>query len=381
MRAIKKLLPPTLILAVLFLTIGIFTLPVFAALDPSCPPLGPRTMIKVQGTPAIYVLNANNQALYFPSGDEFKSWRPTYGGYTLISQACFESISVPASYPGGVNYRPGSVIVKRPSSSQLYVVEPGNTLAKISSSSARLLYGSSFKTMVVGDQFWQNYVNRGPDVTTKPHPGMLIKIGTKIFYITNENTVREVTDAGFAANGFQLAFVRAGTDSWVAGFGTGPAITGEINSLTDMTQTSSAVPVFPPLSPTSGSEGSGSGSPPPAATPFDRDQLRIAHLQAIGSALQSFFAHEEHYPAGTSIPIGVDLQTCLNSDGWRPAEDCPYPYLGLVPHDPQNFNYTYTAILDNNGWEVSYEVNALLEGEVNGLNGPIKVTPSGISNR
>jgi hypothetical protein len=371
-----------LMFVILFLTFGIFALPASAALDSSCPPLGPRTMIKVMGSPAIYVLNISGQALYFPSGNEFKSWRPAYGGYTLVSQACFESIAVPASYPGGINYHPGSVIVKRPASDQLYVVEPGNTLAKITSSSARMLYGSNFKTVLVADQFWQNYVNRGADVTAKPHPGMLIKIGEKIFYITSDNMAREVTAAGFAANDFQLAFVHAGTDSWIAGLIVGPSIDSEINSITDMTQTSSAAPVVLPISlaPSSGGTG-GSGGQPPVATPFDRDQLRIMQLQTLSAALQSFFAHDAHYPSGTNVVLGVELQTCLNSDGWNPAEDCPYPYLALVPRDPQSSSYLYTAALDNNGLESSYEIDAVLEGTINSLHGSIKVTPAGISNR
>jgi len=201
-------------------------------------------MVKVAGKPAIYAINKYLQTLYFPSGDEFKSWRPTYGGYKSITQACFDSLNVPNSYPAAVNYRPGSYLIKRASSDQLYVVEPNNTLSKISSTTAKSLYstsaytgGTGYKIMTIADPFWPHYINRASDVTSiKVHPGMLIKTNNIIYYIDDGNQLREVTDAGFIANQFQQRFVRVVPTSAIQDLTFGEKITSEIKTLTDKTQ-------------------------------------------------------------------------------------------------------------------------------------------------
>jgi hypothetical protein len=212
--------------------------------DASCPTIISGDMVKVIGKPAIYAVNKYLQTLYFPSGDEFKSWRPTYGGYKSITQACFDSLNVPNSYPAAVNYRPGSYLIKRTSSDQLYVIEPNNTLSKISSTTAKSLYsasaytgGTGYKVMTIADPFWPHYINRASDITsTKVHPGMLIKTNDIIYYIDDNNRLREVTDVGFIANQFQQRFVRVVPASAIQGLTIGDKITSEIKTLTDKTQ-------------------------------------------------------------------------------------------------------------------------------------------------
>lgn len=195
------------------------------------------TMFKVVGRPAIYVLGRDREVLYFPSGDEFKSWRPTYGGYILINQTCFDSLDVPSSYPAAINFRPGSFVLKRPAASQLYAVLPGNTLAKITPAAARALYGSFYKTMTVADIFWPHYVKRAADITTsQPHPGMLVSKGGITWYVNSDNTLSEVTAAGFAANEFQTQFVHPVSESMVSGLATGQIIGDKVSYLTNKTQ-------------------------------------------------------------------------------------------------------------------------------------------------
>jgi len=202
-----------------------------------CPTLVAGDMIKVTGKPAIYAVNSALKILYFPSGDEFKSWRPTYGGYLSITQTCFDSLSVPTSYPAAVNYHPGSYVVKRAASDQLYVVEPGNKLAKITPAVATTLYGTAYTTMTVADPFWPHYVYRGTDIAAaKAQPGMLVKVGTVTYYVDANNQLREVTTAGMTANGFQTKFVRTVPASAIEGLTAGVKITAEVKALTDKTQ-------------------------------------------------------------------------------------------------------------------------------------------------
>jgi hypothetical protein len=65
---------------------------------------------------------------------------------------------------------------------------------------------------------------------------MLIKVSNIIYYIDDNNQLREVTDAGFTANQFQQRFVRAVTTSAIQGLTFGEKITSEIKTLTDKTQ-------------------------------------------------------------------------------------------------------------------------------------------------
>ncbi|MFA5061794.1 MAG: hypothetical protein WC526_01460 [Patescibacteria group bacterium] len=209
-----------------------------AATAAGCPALSAGDMVKVTGKAAIYSINSNLQVLYFPSGDEFKSWNVdnSYGGYKSVSQTCFDALSVPSSYPGAVNYRPGSYIVKRPSSDQLYVVEPGNALATISVADAKALYGDSYKVMTVADPFWPHYINRGSAISGAAHQGMLISKDTKTWYVDAGNVLREVTANGMTANRFKTNFVHTVADSYLTGFTTGSLINDVLSSLSDRTQ-------------------------------------------------------------------------------------------------------------------------------------------------
>lgn len=205
---------------------------------PSCPSLYAGLMVKVVGKAAIYAVNSTNKIMYFPSGDEFKSWNQgdSYAGlYTTTTQECFDSLSAPTFLPGGINFRPGSYIVKKEDNSQLYAVLPNNTLAKISTTDAKALYGNNFTTHTITNVFWPNYVNRAPDISGKAHTGMLVKKDGKTWYVEGL-TLMEVTEAGMTANRFKTSFVRTITDpSYLSGFSVGSSVGELISSLADRT--------------------------------------------------------------------------------------------------------------------------------------------------
>ncbi|MFA5062377.1 MAG: right-handed parallel beta-helix repeat-containing protein [Patescibacteria group bacterium] len=176
-------------LAAIFAAITLFSvqIPAYAALGSSCPTnLKPGDMVKVAGKPAIYLINKDSKLLYFPDGDVFKSWHAKYGGYISIDQTCLDSIPVPNTYPAGVNFKPGSYIVRQESSSQLYTIPTEDTLAKISPATAAALYGSGYKVMVIKNIFWPNYVYRAPDiaeVSPPPAPSPVPATGN-IYYVS-----------------------------------------------------------------------------------------------------------------------------------------------------------------------------------------------------
>ena len=237
LKSVKKIFTVTVVGATMIWALGLSTLAPVANAS-VCPSFNVGDMIKVSGKAAIYSVDKNLKVLYFPSGDEFKSWNTgeTYGGYITVSQACFDSLAVPSSYPGAVNFRPGSWVVKRPSSDQLYVVEPGNKLAKISTTDAAALYGANYRVMTVADAFWPHYVNRGTDIAGMVHEGMLVSKDGKTWYVDAGNVLREVTATGMTANRFKAAFVRTVPASYLTGTTVGTAITALETAISNRTQ-------------------------------------------------------------------------------------------------------------------------------------------------
>lgn len=236
----KKILTVSTVVSTMLWSVGISTMAPLVASAETCPAFQSGNMIKVSGHPAIYSVDSNGKVNYFPSGDEFKSWNVdnSYGGYTTVSQACFDSLPVPSSAPYGVGFRPGATVVKRASSDQLYVVEPNNTLAKITPDAAKALYGTAYKVMTVADVFWPSYVNRGADVTeAKVHPGMLASNGGSTWYVNTDGSLSQVSAAGMTANRFKAAFVHPVLDSAVAGLVHGAPIDAYAPAVSDRTQT------------------------------------------------------------------------------------------------------------------------------------------------
>ncbi len=203
-----------------------------------CPVLNPGDMIKVAGNPAIYVVNRFNKIMYFPSGDEYKSWNEGegYGGYITVTQNCFDNgLQVPSGPPAGVNYRSGSYIIQKENTSQLYAVLPNNTIAKISTADAQALYGTNYKVMTVKFIFWSNYINTASEISGKAHSGMLVRKDNKVWYVDGNN-LREVPVNQMSVNRFKSVFVHTVPASYLTGFGTGAPIDGEVTSLTNRTQ-------------------------------------------------------------------------------------------------------------------------------------------------
>jgi hypothetical protein len=232
----------------------------------TCPTFKSGDLIKVTGRPAIYAVDSNGKVLYFPSGDEFKSWNSndSYGGYTAISQACYDALPVPSMAPMGVNFRPGSYVVKRISSDQLYVIEPNNTLAKVTSEVAKALYGTTYKARTVADVFWNSYTNRAADLTeAKAHPGMLISNGGKTYFVNTDGSLSQVSATGFTANRFKQAFVRPVAS--IAGFTMGAEIAAEDGKTSDRTQTGGVVATIPGGTVSGGSVSVGLAIDNPAA--------------------------------------------------------------------------------------------------------------------
>jgi len=105
-----------------------------------------------------------------------------------------------------------------------------------------------------------------------------------------------------------------------------------------------------------------------------RDSKRLADLKQLQTALELYYTDNNEYPTG-SVLLGSTAAACLNSTvGWT-TTGCDNPYMGLVPVDPKDGNYTYTAASSSS----SYTITATLEGNVNGLQDGVTLSPAGIA--
>lgn len=161
-------------------SIGVSAFAPMAAYAVECPALVAGDLFKVSDSSAVYLLNSDMERLYFPHSSVYKTWYEDYSKVKEIPNTCVDNYPAPAKAPFGVNYRPGSKLIKVQISPSVYAIAPGNTIRKIGSEAvAKSLYGENWASDVadVADVFWSNYANKGTELTEAvPHDGMLIKI-------------------------------------------------------------------------------------------------------------------------------------------------------------------------------------------------------------
>jgi hypothetical protein len=230
--------------------------PTSYALPTACPGnLSVGDEIKVPGKPAIYVLDNNLKPRYFFSGYVYKSFKTVYGGYKSITPECLMGLGTPATSPYGITYRPGSYVVKRSGESQLYAVLPGNSLAKITDSSAKYLHGTNHSIRTLDDREWNDYVCKKSDTTSnKVYPGMTFKVASdasKVWYLDNSSKLREVANNALSQNFIISEFVPTVPDAAITGYSKGDMIQGGIAELTDRTQSALGCGNNPPPQPPS----------------------------------------------------------------------------------------------------------------------------------
>lgn len=243
----------TLVLMASMLVWGVQVSPSFA-LPTTCPGnLMVGDEVKVPGKPAIYVLDGSLKPRYFFSGYVYKSFKSNYGGYKSVTQECLLGLGSPNTAPFGITYRPGSYVVKRSGESQLYAVLPGNSLAKITDSTARVLHGSNYSVRTLDDREWIDYTCKKGDVSSnKVYPGMTFKVSSdtsKVWYVDNSSRLREVANNALSTNYILPEFTPTVPPSAIDGYSKGDMISGGITELTDRTQSGLGCGNNPPPQP------------------------------------------------------------------------------------------------------------------------------------
>ncbi|HBB37577.1 MAG: hypothetical protein UV82_C0001G0029 [Candidatus Magasanikbacteria bacterium GW2011_GWD2_43_18] len=155
-----------------------------AANAAECPTLEAGDLFKVKGNSAVYLLDSDMKRMYFPTSDLYHTWYSDFSGVVEIDSTCVSAYPN-AVNPSGVDYRPGSRLVKVVISPEVYAVGPGNMRHLIGSEDeAKSLYGDNWGTLVrdVHDFHWPNYTT-GAEVSGV-HNGMLIKNnGSGVWYV------------------------------------------------------------------------------------------------------------------------------------------------------------------------------------------------------
>ena len=212
-----------------------------AAVDPSCPSLSSGDEIKVTGRPAIYLVDNEGKIRAITNGDVYKTYKTSYGGYKSIGGACLNSLPQPTQFPSIMTYRPGAVVVRYSAdpTGQLYVVQPGNALAKISLENARALHGANVRVRDISLIDWPHYINRRADVAMpKVYPGMTFRTpstGSKVWYADTNNMLHEVAPSALAANFILPEYIFTVSDAAIQGLGFGDMITTAWPQLADRT--------------------------------------------------------------------------------------------------------------------------------------------------
>lgn len=217
-------------------------------------------LLQIEGdqTRAVYLLNDDLERMYFPNGDVYRSWYADFSGLNVVSAECAGSFSA-ASAPSGINYRPGSKLVRFGEFPQLYYVGPGNMIHWITSEAVAVaLFGTTWNQNVafVLPVFESNYT-RGADLTEATlQDGMLVRVAGSddVWYVW----------------GGERSMVEGTLPSYLAGsVRTVSAEVAESVSDSGATVTPATVVEDP-------AQGAGSGSPATPGTPVAAGTLSVA---------------------------------------------------------------------------------------------------------
>lgn len=160
----------------------------------NCPVLSNGDLFKVPKQSAVYMVNDRGERMYFPNSEVFFTWYSDFKSVKEISPLCVEN------YPsgGGINYRPGTRLVKTDYSNKIYAIAPGNVRQQLASAEvAAALYGPNWEksVRVIHENFMLNLSTGEPLVSSTPHNGQLVRaMGSSTTYLVRRNALVPITN-------------------------------------------------------------------------------------------------------------------------------------------------------------------------------------------
>jgi len=188
-------------------------------------------LIKMSGLSSVYYLAGDGKRYVFPNESTYFSWYSDFSSVMTIPQSELEG------YPLGANVtvRPGTKLIKITTNPNVFAVEPGGVLRKITSEAQAItLFGANWAKRVVdvSDAFWGNYKS-GTDLPSGVYPiGTLLKSASApaVVYYDGTNYRSVASEAAFNANRFNWNNIITTTMAFVAG---GTALSGGESTLSD----------------------------------------------------------------------------------------------------------------------------------------------------
>ncbi len=165
------------------------------SLAETCTSLSAGDLFKVPTNSAVYLVNKDMKRMYFPNSEVYHTWYEDFSNITVIPNVCVDN------YPsgGGINFRPGSRLVKTTISPNVYAVGPGNMKHKIASEEvAKDLYGENWASVVrdLSDVFDANLDVGSTIQETVPHNGQVVReVGTTQIYVVSDGKLKKVKDS------------------------------------------------------------------------------------------------------------------------------------------------------------------------------------------
>lgn len=171
------------------------------------PRFQPLTLLRTSSSTTVYLIDENGQRRPFLRGATYFTWFSSFRPVRLIPDDQMQQIVL--GPPIGV--RPGTALVKMPTSPVVYAVEPGNILQPIASEAqAKQLYGPSWAKQILDIDLndFDRYRVRTV-LQDGQHPdGELVTDGSTLCYV-KWNACRPVTANGFTANKLLPTFIRS----------------------------------------------------------------------------------------------------------------------------------------------------------------------------
>lgn len=192
-------------------------------------------LIKGTSLSTVYYYGSNGQRYAFPNEKTYFSWYKDFSTVKTISDSELASITL----AGNIVYRPGARWIKITSDKKVYVVSTSGKVRWVENeATAKGLGGDNWNAHIddVPDVFFTDYTV-GDSLTSavSGYDGMLWSDGTSKYLVAGTK-YQKVTDAGFAANGYNAGFVLAGTGFTKSGLTAGADVTAAMANLTDAAQ-------------------------------------------------------------------------------------------------------------------------------------------------
>lgn len=196
---------------IIFLVVGLTAL--FVARAQTCPNLLYGDLFKVSDHSAVYLLNAEKKRLYFPHANVYYTWYKDFSAVKTIPNHCVDNYPAPTAPPYGMNYKPGSRLVKLQISPTVYAVLPGNKLFKIESeAAARSLYGPNWASLVsdVPEVYWPNFIgidnSAPPTFASQNTANINSPLGTNLEAMARWSTTFPIIDSFKMSEGWLINF-------------------------------------------------------------------------------------------------------------------------------------------------------------------------------